>query len=425
MFSVLIYSNVVRGNVFLDNWTPYVSGLVFNTHAMSGYATCEFTVKRDFDTLYHYVEGAAGQPTYCTNRIRVVAQEGVVWEGMIYDLTLTYGGATLSRSVESLFNIARTDYTVATNPPTNKASRYNDATSRATFGNKVFRQELGGAFANADTTPTRLSQRFVTQHKNPGKSSSKTLGGDNTDLTLSVSCIGFAATLDWRYGFNNDATSNDSSQIVKDMVRAGTVADGGVGAGIGRNNWSEILTDTNNTIGFGAQFVGETFANVATSGVQVARNLVQGTTRLEIIKSVAAFGSSNYRRMLFQIWDDGNTNSGKGVPYFVEQPTARGGQSGYSGYYDHSVYGYVWDANYARIPLYMVRAGQWVTALDLPASTYATITNAFDDPRMFWIEETSYSADTYTLTLTASQEFNVATYLGRLINDKRFITEQF
>lgn len=430
MFNVLIYSNIVRANVLVDNWTNFVSGMTFNTNAMGGYSTCDFTLRKDFESLYAITEGTSEQPTYCTNRIRITSQEAqnagaVVWEGMIYNLELKYGNATISRSADSLFNIARTDYTVATNPPTDKSSRYNDAPSRATFGNKVFRQELGGSFANADTTPTRLSQRYVTQHKNPGKSSSKGLGGSSEELSLSVSCVGFASTLDWRYAFNNDAVANDTAQIVKDMIRAGAVTDGSAGAGIGRNNWSEILTNTNNTIGFGAQFVAESFSNVNNSSVTVKRNLIQGTTRLDIIKGVAAFGSSNYKRMLFQVWDDGISNAGKGIPYFVEQPTARGGASDYAGYYDNTQSGYAYDANMQRIPLYMVRAGSWITSVDLPQSTYATITNAFDDPRMFWIEETSYSADSYSLTLTSSSEFNVATYLGRLINGKRYITEQY
>lgn len=430
MFNVLIYDNIVRSNVLLANWTNYVSGLTFGTSAMGGYATCEFTLKKDFDSLLQIVEGTTGTPTYCTNRIRITAQESevagaVVWEGMIYNLELTYGNATISRSVDSLFNIARTDYTVATVPPKNKSSRYNDATSRATFGNKVFRQSLGGAFASADTTPTQLSRRYVTQHKNPGKSSAKGLGGASDELTLSVSCVGFASTLEWRDAFNNDATSNDTAQIVKDMIRAGSVADGGTGAGVGRNNWVEILTDSNNTIGFGAQHIAESFANVANSSVTVARNLIQGTSRLEIIKGVAAFGSSNYRRMLFQVWDDGTSNAGKGIPYFVEQPSARGGASGYTGYYDNTKTGTVFNANMARIPLYLVRAGQWMTSLDLPQSTYVTISTPFDDPRMFWIEETNYSTDTQTLTLTSSADFNIATYLGRLINGQRRITEQF
>jgi elongation factor P--beta-lysine ligase len=56
----------------------------------------------------------------------------------------------------------------------------------------------------------------------------------------------------------------------------------------------------------------------------------------------------------------------------------------------------------------------------VPNASYATI---YDDPRCFWIEETTYEVDTATLTLASASDFNVEHYMGRLIGGKRIIKD--
>ena len=422
-FTIQVYTNPVRANTLLTNaWGAYAEGLTFSTNAFGGYAACEFTLRLDYPQLLNYLYGTTDQPSYVTNRIRILDPFGVVvYEGMIYSLALTAGSETFAVSADNLYNCAGVEYDVvyATRTET-RVAFYNDGNSRAAFGKKATRQRLDGVYALAATVPGQVAARFVTQHAALGKPSSRTKGGDSTDLQMQVSCVGLATTLEWRYAYNNLTASVDTSQIVKDMLSAGAIPERTAGAHKGINGWIEQLDD-NKKLAFGQEFISPTnFTNIATSGASVPRNVRSGVPRIEIIQQAASYGSSNYRRMLFQVWHD-DANAGKGIPYFVEQSEKRPEQNGYSGYFDYAHEPTVLDAGQTRIPLWRTRAGKWITTLGVvPNTNYPSV---YTDPRCFWIEETTYDVDAATLTLSSASEFNLTQYIGRLIGGKRVIKD--
>lgn len=426
-FTIQIYSNPVRGNTLLaSNWGAFVEGLTFSTNAFGGYAACEFTLRFDYPTLFNYVNGIAGQPSYVTNRIRILDPFGVVcYEGMLYALTLHAGNETQGVSADNLYNCVAIDYDVPYKDHTDTRVTYNDnSTSRATFGKKCARYHLPGAYPRATLTPGSTARRFVKQHRAPGKPNSKRKGGDNAELSLQVACVGLITpALEWRYAFSNLATQVDTSQIVKDLLGANPIPEGSNGAGRGPANsgWVEVLNAAH-TLGYGQEFINATtFGNIASSGTNVERNSGSGSQRIEIVQQLATYGSVNDRRMLFQVWDDGVTNAGKGIAWFTEMSETMPFVGGYNGYYDLAHEPTVMDAGQTRIPLWRVRAGKWLTTLGVvPNASYASI---YDDPRCFWIEETAYEVDTATLTLASASDFNVEQYMGRLIGGKRIIKD--
>lgn len=426
-FTIQIYTNPVRGNMLLaSHWGAFAEGLTFSSNAFGGYAACEFALRFDYPQLLGYINGYAGQPSYVTNRIRITDPFGAVcYEGMLYALQLRAGSEELGVSADNLFNCVAVSYDVPYKTRTDtKFSYYDDAASRTTFAKKTARLNLPGAYPAATTTPASTARRFIKQHRKPGKPNSKKKGGDSADMAMQVSCVGLATpALEWRYAFSNLAAQVDTSQIVKDMLGANPIAEGVTGAGRGPTNsgWVEILNAAN-TLGYGQPFLhSSNFGNLASSGTLVERNCGSGKTRIEIVQQAAQYGSVNDRRMLFQVWDDGAANAGKGLAYFTEMSETRPLTTGYNGYYDHAHLPIVRDAGLTRIPLWRVRAGKWLTTLGIvPDTSYGSV---YDDPRCFWIEETTYDVDNATLTLSSSSEFNLEQYVGRLIGGKRIIKD--
>lgn len=427
MFNVLVYSSATRGNILLANWTEYISGLRFSSEAFGGFASCSFTLKRDYQTLLNYVEGTRGSPTFVSNRIIITEQERgrVVYQGKIHTLTLRYGTAVLGRSLDQLYNIGKLGYTLrGYNTPV--WAVYSDATSRALFGNRVYRDDLDGIYANG-TNPLNRATRFVVTHLAPSKPTAKVNGGTSEDLLLEVDCVGLTEELNQRYAENNRGAAVDTGQIVKDLLQAGAIPSG-VGSWRGSNGWSENLHTSfgaSGSIPFAVETIETSLlTQIASSGISIAPVEIHNQSRWDILKAAAAYGSSNNKRMLFQVWEqlDARTSTGlngKGLAYFVEQPTARSNASGYTGYFDDSRTGSVWDKNNQRIPLHLIRAGQWITSIDLPTKTYGGVSSVFDDPRMFWIERAEYDADNYTLTLSSDNDASTERYLANLLVTKK------
>lgn len=427
MFNVLVYSNVPRGNELLADWTNYVSGLRFASEAFGGYASCSFTLKLDYKALLNIVEGVTARPTYISNRVRIRDERGVVrYEGKIFNLTLTVGAATHGRSLDQLFNIARFGYTLrGYNTPV--WAVYSDATSRGLFGNRVYRTDIDGIFANG-TNPLNRATRFVVTHRSPSKPQPQVTGGSGDEISLQVDCVGLSEELMVRYAENTRGTATDTGQIVKDLLRAGSVPSG-AGAWRGQNGWAENLHTSfgsSGSIPFAAESIDTTdLTQIATTGITIAPVEVHNAARWDILKACAAYGTSNNKRVLFQVWEqDGRSvaqQNGKGRAYWVEQPSIRGGASGYTGYYNNTNTGVVFDSRGERIPAYAVRAGQWMTTMNMPSKTYGGVTSVFDDPRMFWIERAEYDADSHVLTLSSENDASTERYLANLMAQKKVL----
>lgn len=424
LFRIKVYSNPVRDNKLVADWTPYVEALNWSTNAFGGFGQCTFSLKRPLKYFLSILYGW-GQPTFVTNRIRITDPFGeIVYEGMIYALSARVGTEIVSRSAHSLFNCVSVDYTITQGRrvPVQRSQWADDAVSRAAFGKKVQRLELPGSYTSVSPTPQAVATRFINQHRMPATPDAKVKGGESAELRMEVSCVGLVTpALEWRYAFGTRATGVDTAQIVKDILGANPVPEGSAGAGVGPSGsgWYERLNYAR-SLGYGQEFISTNFAGILNSGTVAERNLGSGSQRIEIVRLAAQQGSVNQRRMLFQVWADRTANASKGIAHFKEMSETRPQTPGYTGYYDRAFYPIVWNAGQTRIPLWRLRAGRWITTFGIaPQSLYPTI---YDDPRCFWIEETNYDVDTATLTLSPNDEFNAEQYLGRLIGGKKVIT---
>lgn len=425
-FHTLVYNNIVRNNAQLDNWTQYVENLSFSTAANAGFAECSFTLKVPFSMARVLVMGQTNAPSFVTNRVLITdQQDNTVYEGMIHTMTLRYSGATLGASIDNLYTASRVTYA-----QTDTGLSYFTVSTQNTalWGVKVFTMDTNAAFTSA-TTPRIVGNRHVAQHSFPSKPDSKQLGGSGNEIVLEVSCVGFAATLGFRYAYNASGGGQDTFSIVQDMITGGAAS--GNNSGTGNDGWVERLVSSDDhtkgdggNIPYRAQWIG-TSVNGTSTGVSVPPFALSssGQTRQEIIQQALSYGNSSGYRLLFQVWE--GKNSGKGQAGVYVQSQVKGGVRGYAGYYDDS--GEVFDSNHDRVNLWNVRAGQWITSLDLEASdvTYGGTdrTSPFQDPRAFWIEHTTYDAERGTLTLATTNEFNIALYLGRVVNGVRVIGE--
>jgi hypothetical protein len=425
MFNVSVYSNVQRGNELLADWTGYVSGLRYASEAFGGFASCSFTLKLDYKRLLNIVEGVTNRPTYISNRVRIRDDRGrVVYEGKIFNLNLRYGAQVHGRSMDQLYNIARLGYTLrGYNTPV--WATYNDATSRGLFGNRVYRTDLDGIFT-AGTNPLNRATRFVVTHRSPSKPTAQVTGGSGDEIALEVDCVGLSEELTMRFAENTRGKAVDTAQIVKDMLQPGSITSG-TGAWRGSNGWSENLHTSfggSGNIPYAAESISTAnLTNITNSGITIAPVEVHNQTRWEIIKACAAYGTSNNKRVLFQVWEqDGRATvqqNGKGLAYFLEQPSIRGSATGYGGYYNNTAEGFVFDSRGERLPLHAVKAGQWITTVNMPSKTYMGVTSVFDDPRMFWIERAEYDADAHTLTLSSDNDASTERYLANLMSVKK------
>lgn len=420
-FYVRVYDNYLRGNGLVADWSNYVSGVNFGTSAIGGFSTCTFNLRLSYKLLYEIVEGSSVRPGYITNRVRITDEKNwVCYEGRIYDLILQNGAQTIARSANELYTVAKLDYFAKQGT---RVGAYTDATARGLYGIRVYYRQIDGEFAPQDSRITAMATSFITEHKSPTRSQPKALGGSGEDLFLQVSCVGLGEDLNVRTAWNNSSIGSDTSQIVKDMIQAGPITSG-TNSGNGQRGWNERLTaDATNNIPYASQFIKSAFGNVNSSGVTVSRNFAQGMYRTDIIKQLCAYGSSGNVRMMFQVWDDGLTNSGQGVPYFRQQSIVRGFATGYSGYYTSAKTNLIKEAdNLTVIRPYTVRAGRWMTTTDQElAKAFLPINTPWDDPLMMFIEETHYDVDTATLTLTPSTQFDAERYLGQYIHGRRVI----
>ncbi len=430
-FSIQVYQNVVAGNkLTANNWGSFVEGLRFGTNAFGGYADCSFTLKLPVNQLVAIIVGL-GLPQGVGSRLRVIDPYGVVcYQGMIYAVSLRMGNETMARGLDNMFNCVRVDYSVpGLRQNSNQRVFYDDAASRALYGKKVARVELPGSYGTTTPAPLGAARRFIKQHRKPREPEARVKGGEALDLALAVTCVGMVTPgLEWRYAYNaGNAEQVDTARVIKDMLGANPIAEGSANAhrGPSGSSWVEQL-DTGKTLGYGQQYIATDFSNIKDSGTTIERNSGSGSPRIDIVKQAASAGSVNDRRMLFQVWENTTGNvehEGKGLAYFREMSEVRPFQSGYRGYYDNAHVPEVFDKNQARIPLWRVRAGDWITTLGIVPNALAP--TIYDDPRCFWIEETDFDVDTQTLTLSSTDEFSLEQYMGRLVGGKKVIKGSF
>lgn len=411
--TVKIYPNPANANrspeTLIDDWTADVQNLRFGTAAFGGYSNCTFTLRRGFDRLYRHLEGAKGQRTYITNRLRIEetgkqTRQVVPWEGLIATMELQYGQQFKSRSYLNMYNAVRLQHLKLAG--TRKTyTLVADTAQSAKFGIRVFVLDTK-LRANANTAlPTAIATRFLQTHKYPNRAGGTEIGGVQRDVGLQVTCIGMADTLKWRWAFNTKSTTAlDTGEILKEMLRATTLY-----------KWHEPGVGN-----YGQQFIVENFNSIAATGITVPSVELQGRPRLDIIADLLEYGNSSGERMLFQVFQG---TGGKGRARFARQPNALPFTDNYNGYYFNGTQNQIFDRSQKRIMPWLVRAGNWLTDVDSKLSPPNPASDIFLDSRCMWLEETMYDVDSDILRLKTPDQANAEGYLGRLIQGAALVTE--
>lgn len=412
--AVKIFSNPANANfdsnTQLADWTEVVQGLQFSTSAFGGFQSCSFLLKRGFDALWRILEGKSGQPTYVTNRLRIEDPSQnpgvrVPWEGLIATIELQYGQQVKSRTYRTLYNAVRVQHFKTTGKKKTYTVKTN-AASQNKFGIRVYATDTQLRGNKNSTQPVAMATRFLQQHKNPPRASGTEFGGVEGDVYARVTAMGWADTLRWRFAYNTKgAAAVDTGQTVQDLLAATAV-----------RGWQEPEVGN-----WGQQFIEANFNRVQTSGITVAPKNVQGRTRLDIISELCRYGSADGRRMLFQVFQ--GQSSAKGGCWFTPQFNDLPFTSDYRCYYFSSVQNKVFNRNDARIPLWAVRAGNWIVDKDSLLTPPRTAQDIFDDPRAIWIEETQYDVDNDRLKIMTTDQSSSEIYLARVIEGASLATD--
>jgi len=221
-----------------------------------------------------------------------------------------------------------------------------------------------------------------------------------------------------------------NGQFTLTAIGSGTISYPLTHADIGGVNTTGTVNSTG-TLAFAQDFLSTDTSHIANSGMAIERNGASGSARIDIVKHAAQFGSSNQKRMLFQVWSDVDpaavpgvgmlspqgVNAGKGVVYFQEMSEANPFSSNYSGYYSILGEPVYMDSRQRQIPAWRVRAGAWMTTLG--NVSFATLVPQggahaiYKDPRCKFIESTMYDVDAGQLTITPMDYVGLEKYVGR------------
>lgn len=149
-----------------------------------------------------------------------------IWEGFVSGISLTIGQETRSIDLDSMANRVKTRYTLSNDQPGATAT-VSDTTSQGMYGIKDLVVSLGQTTA---TAATNLATRVLGTYKRPRPSGSISVAtGDVGDVSLTISAIGWYATLAWVL------TSRSSTSTTSTTTQVGALI-GTASPGIGATN---------------------------------------------------------------------------------------------------------------------------------------------------------------------------------------------
>ncbi len=209
MITLMLGQRLGRATGLVRDLTGIARGWRRATRAVGGYWTGEFTVDLPWDEI------AEAWQTWLGCRIVEYTAGIVTWEGLIYEMRLVQGGREylLSLAPDLFHNRVQVVYTDAVGAQATIAWSEN-ADSSAEFGRRDLLLSLGGATSAAATA---LRDRHLEQF---GWPRARATGGIQFGEAarpaspggLQVSCVGYWATLGWRY-YETTTTAAASSLI--------------------------------------------------------------------------------------------------------------------------------------------------------------------------------------------------------------------
>lgn len=175
-----------------------IQNFTFTKAAMGGNISASFSIETTEANAWRWLDVFLGKNIQFVNPA-AINSDMVVWDGMIYTVTVELGGATVSRSVANVFNDISVQYTERLTDGTAGQQKTNspatDVTSINRYGRRVLRTSAG-TMPSADAD--YLRDVMLQQYRNPLSSATGTnkraagapISGERI-VKVNVDCAGY------------------------------------------------------------------------------------------------------------------------------------------------------------------------------------------------------------------------------------------
>jgi hypothetical protein len=194
------------------------------THRLYGYLSASFELSsdtmatNDIMWLYHSAIG-------CT--VRELTAGMTTWEGLIWDMRLMVGGVQYARTLDAEWTHNKVRAVYSSDIGARTATAWTENTDASDeYGEMQYIDSMGGATA---ASAAALVARRITEHAWPRSrmTGSVAIGRATGPVTLQVMCLGYYATLNWKY-YTANTTAAASTLVgtllgVAEFVTAGRV----------------------------------------------------------------------------------------------------------------------------------------------------------------------------------------------------------
>jgi len=218
---------------FVENITTKVDGVFsWTIEAFGGFATAHFEMMVSEADAWTMLQRIG-------KRVAFLSPDApdsslLCWEGMISTVNIDDGGATISRSLENVYNHVRVNYTGVddtVDPP--QTAGYegtdgaDDLASQALYGRRDLLYQAGTVGGGATTALRRIARGnrirdlFLAQFANPraGTTTLRRGGGSSvSSMRVSVDCVGFAQELAVKFHGETDITVVTVDTIIKSIL---------------------------------------------------------------------------------------------------------------------------------------------------------------------------------------------------------------
>lgn len=218
---------------FVENITDKVDGVFsWTIEAFGGFATAHLEMILNEADAWEMVQRIGKRIVFL--HPEAPDKSLICWEGMIQTVNIDDGQATVSRSMENVYNTVRVNFNgvdVSTSPPTTRGymgtSPASDTTSVAKYGRRYLLYQAGDIQAGTPWNRSGIEKAeiirdtFLAQFANP-RAATTTMrrggGASASSLRVSVECVGFVGELAVNFHSEIGRDQEEISDILQQIV---------------------------------------------------------------------------------------------------------------------------------------------------------------------------------------------------------------
>ena len=200
--SLRIFSSVLDGKTYIEDITSIIENYRHSTRLQGGYwqATFDIINLEEKDLLKWFYE-------YLGNHFECSIGSGVIFEGMIYDITMVLNGIARNTSLFDLINYSKVSY-IDGDDTVQQSAWASNTESAGDYGRK---EEWIGMDGFPQTTAERRRDQVLLDYQWP---QTVAIGQAPKDNVLQVTVCGYVWASNWRY----TTTADDSDDTVDDWI---------------------------------------------------------------------------------------------------------------------------------------------------------------------------------------------------------------